>query len=145
MQYFYPTLVNSGSVFNNSNGEVVVTLSKSTPLNIQTPDPSLINSGLVFNNSNGNIVVTFPSSSTLNVESSDPINALPITVDVSVICAPTGGGGGGGVSRLKDLIDVVGANSGANGYVLQIDNKNTANTADDTYNFVKNDFDAGEF
>lgn len=52
---------------------------------------------------------------------------------------------GGGVNKLKELTDVVGANSGSNGYILQLNTNNTQAVTDDTYEFVPNNLDGGSF
>lgn len=102
--------------------------------------PILINTGTVFNNANGTITVTLPGQSSLVVNTAALTAATPANL-VNITVMP----GVGGATKLKDLVDVVGANSGANGYVLQINNQDTANTADDTYDFVPNNVDGGNF
>lgn len=102
--------------------------------------PILVNSGSVFNNANGSLTVTFPTAPTLTVNTSALTpNAQSNLINMTVLT------GAGGVTTLKDLTDIVGANSGANGYVLQINNQDTANTADDTFDFVPNNLDGGSF
>lgn len=91
--------------------------------------PTLINTGSIFGNANGTITVVLPTAGFL---------------DVAVIVGETTGTG---ASQLKQLTDVVGADSGANGYILAIDTHGTANTADDTYDFIANNpnLDGGDF
>jgi hypothetical protein len=102
--------------------------------------PTLINTGSVFNNANGSITVTLPGTSQLVVNTAAlTANAHANLVNITVLA------GGGGASQLKQLTDVVGANSGANGYILQINTQGTANTADDTFDFVPMSLDSGEF
>jgi hypothetical protein len=102
--------------------------------------PILVNTGSIFNNANGSITVTLPTTSSLSVNTSaltanTPANSINITVL----------SGASGVNELKELLDVVGATSGNDGYVLQLDTNGTANTADDTYVFVPNNLDGGGF
>jgi hypothetical protein len=52
---------------------------------------------------------------------------------------------GGGVNKLKELTDVVGAESGNDGYILQLNTNNTQTVEDDTYVFVPNNVDGGSF
>jgi hypothetical protein len=87
---------------------------------------TLVNSGSIFNNANGTVTLTLPTSPSINM----------------VVLS---GGAGGGSSQLKQLLDVVGANTAANGYVLQYDTHGTANTADDTFDVVPNNLDGGGF
>ena len=102
--------------------------------------PTLINTGSVFNNANGTITVTLPSTSSLIVNTAQLTASTPANlVNITVLA------GGGTTSELKHLKDVVGANTGIDGYVLQIDTHGTANTADDTYDFVPNNLDGGAF
>lgn len=101
--------------------------------------PILINSGSVFNNANGSIVVSLPTASSLSVNTAaltanTPANLVHMTVLT-----------GAGDVALKQLTDVVGANAGIDGYILTIDTQGTANTADDTYDFVANNLDGGDF
>lgn len=104
--------------------------------------PILVNSGSVFNNANGSLTVTFPTSPTLTVNTSALTpNAQSNLVNITVLA----GAGGSGANELKELLDVVGANSGSNGYVLVLDTHGTANTADDTFDFVPNNMDGGSF
>ena len=103
--------------------------------------PTLTNSGSIFNNANGTIVVTLPNTPTLSVNTSAlTTNTMANLVNITVLS-----GAGAGANELKDLKDVVGANSGQEGYVLVLDTHGTANTADDTFDFVKNDLDGGSF
>lgn len=102
--------------------------------------PVLINSGSLFNNANGSITVTLPTPPVLSVNTSSLTPAAGANlINITVL------NGGGGANELKDLKDIVGANSGVDGYVLQIDTHGTANTADDTYDFVPNNMDGGNF
>ena len=103
-------------------------------------NPIRTNTGSLFNNANGTITITLPTASSLSVNTSalSP-NAHSNLVNITVLA------GGFGPTELKQLKDIVGANSGMDGYVLQIDTKGTANTADDTYDFVPNNLDGGDF
>lgn len=104
--------------------------------------PILTNTGSLFSNANGTITVVLPEVSTLTVNTTALANNAPSNlVNITVLAGP----GSGGTNQLKDLVDVVGANSGQDGYVLTIDTKGTANTADDTYDFVQNNMDGGSF
>lgn len=103
--------------------------------------PTLTNSGSIFNNANGTIVVTLPTTPTISVNTSALTSNTPANaINISVLS-----GAGGGANELKDLKDVIGAKSGQDGYILVLDTHGTANTADDTYDFVKNDLDGGSF
>lgn len=103
--------------------------------------PILINSGSIFSNANGSITVTLPTAPTLIVNTA----ALAGNAHANLVNMVIGGGVGPGVQQLKQLSDVVGANSGNDGYILQVDTQGTANTADDTYDFVANNLDGGDF
>ena len=101
--------------------------------------PTLINTGSIFSNANGAITVTLPATSQLTINTAALTANTPANlVNITVLS-------GGGTNQLKQLLDVVNANSGANGLVLQIDTHGTANTADDTYDFVPNNLDGGDF
>lgn len=103
--------------------------------------PTLTNSGSIFNNANGTIVVTLPDTPTLSVNTA----VLTSNTSANLVNVTVLSGAASGVNELKDLKDVVGANSGQDGYVLVLDTKGTANTADDTYDFVPNNLDGGDF
>ena len=105
--------------------------------------PTLTNSGSIFNNANGTIVVTLPDTPTLSVNTAVlTSNTSANLVNITVL---SGAGANTGANELKDLKDVIGAKSGQEGYILVLDTHGTANTADDTYDFVKNDLDGGSF
>lgn len=106
--------------------------------------PILTNTGSLFSNANGTITIVLPEASTLTVNTSALANNAPANL-VNITVLAGAGGGNGAVNELKDLVDVVGANAGVDGYVLTIDTKGTANTADDTYDFVPNNMDGGSF
>ena len=83
--------------------------------------PTLVNGSSLTMNSNGSVTITLETKPTL---------------DPNV---------GGGVNKLKELTDVVGANSGNEGYILQINTNNSPSVTDDTYEFVPNNVDGGSF
>lgn len=83
--------------------------------------PTLINGSSLISNINGSITIQLETKPTL---------------DPNI---------GTGVSKLKQLTDVVGANSGNDGYILQLNSNNTVSTVDDTYVFVPNNVDGGSF
>ena len=102
--------------------------------------PTLINSGSLFNNANGTVTVTLPTTATLVVNTAALTSHTPANlVNITVIS------GGGGSSKLRDLKDIVGANTAQDGYTLQYDTHGTANTADDTFDVVPNNLDGGDF
>lgn len=101
--------------------------------------PILINSGSIFNNTNGSISVTLPTAPSLVVNTSAIHAATPANlVNITVLS-------GVGANQLKQLTDVVGANTAHDGYILQYDTHGTANTADDTFDIVPNNLDGGSF
>lgn len=101
--------------------------------------PTLINSGFLFNNGNGSITVTLPTTPSLSINTAAlTANAQSNLINITVLA-------GGGAEELKGLRDVVGANTGADGYILELDTRGTANTADDTFNVVPNNLDGGGF
>jgi hypothetical protein len=102
--------------------------------------PTLINSGSIFNNANGSIVVTLPSTPSLVINTYALTANTPANLVNIVVMS-----GGGGSSKLRNLTDVVGANTAQDGYVLQYDTHGTANTADDTFDVVPNNLDGGAF
>lgn len=83
--------------------------------------PTLVNGSSLISNINGSITIQLETKPTL---------------DPNV---------GAGVNKLKQLTDVVGANSGNDGYVLQLNSNNTVSVEDDTYVFVPNNVDGGSF
>lgn len=101
--------------------------------------PTLINTGVLFNNGNGSISVTLPTIPSLSINTAAlTANAQANLINITVLA-------GGGADKLKNLNDVVGANTAADGYILQYDTQGTANTADDTFDIVPNNLDGGGF